>query len=236
VSRRATEIRRDDPLVLIAATQQTCRICNQKRGSHVAKDIVVQPTLTQVTGRRALLTSVGQATLSATAVALLIGCESMAQGTSKASNPAQDVQVLNTALGLEQEAIVAYQLGAESGLLKQPVLGVAVSFQSQHKEHAAALEATIRKLGGTPVAPKSKDEYARQLNAASIKSDTDILRLAARLEKGAANAYLGVIPAFSDPALAQISGRLAADETMHWTVLASALGDALPTKALTFGA
>ena len=44
---------------------------------------------------------------------------------------------------------------------------------------------------------------------------------------GAANAYLGVIPSFEDSALAQVSGRLAADETMHWTVLAQALGQPL---------
>ena len=36
--------------------------------------------------------------------------------------------------------------------------------------------------------------------------------------------------------LAQVAGRLAADETMHWTALASAIGEMLPQKALTFGA
>jgi rubrerythrin len=183
--------------------------------------------------RRRLL---GTAVLSATATALLLGCESMARSNSKAMNPAQDVAILNTALGLEQEAIMAYQIGAESKLLKEPTLGVAVTFQSQHKEHASALESAIRKLGGAPVQPKSRDDYARALNVAAIRSDTDILRLAQRLEKGAANAYLGVIPSFDDATLAQIAARLAADEAMHWTVLTSALGDMLPKKALTFGA
>jgi rubrerythrin len=178
----------------------------------------------------------GTAVLSATAAALLFGCESMARSDGKAMNPGQDVAILNTALGLEQEAIMAYQFGAESKLLKEPVLGVAVNFQSQHKEHAGALEGTIKKLGGTPVQPKSRDEYARALNVASIRSDTDILRLAQRLEKGAANAYLGVIPSFDDAMLSQVSARIAADETMHWTVLTRALGDMLPQKALTFGA
>jgi rubrerythrin len=178
----------------------------------------------------------GTAVLSATAAALLFGCESMARGNGKAMNPAQDVAILNTALGLEQEAIMAYQIGAESKLLKEPALGIAVNFQSQHKEHAGALEGAVRKLGGTPVQPKSKDEYARALNVASIRSDGDILRLAQRLEKGAANAYLGVIPSFEDSMLSQVAARLAADETMHWTVLTSALGDMLPRKALTFGA
>ena len=45
-----------------------------------------------------------------------------------------------------------------------------------------------------------------------------------------------MIPAFENKDLAQVAGRLAADETMHWTVLASALKQALPEKALTFGA
>ena len=64
----------------------------------------------------------------------------------------------------------------------------------------------------------------------------DVLKLAARLEKGAANAYLGVIPSFTDPDLGQVCGRLAADETMHWTVLNSALNQPLPRAAFTFGA
>jgi len=74
------------------------------------------------------------------------------------------------------------------------------------------------------------------LNAASLKSQTDVLRLAQRLEKGAANAYIGVIPSFGDRNLAQVSARLAADEAMHWTVLTQALKDPLPAKALSFGA
>lgn len=189
-----------------------------------------------VTERRAFLRAAGSATLSATAVALMAGCESMAQGSMGGSAGMSDVNTLNVALGLEHEAINAYQLGAESGLLQQPVLRTAVAFQSHHKEHRDALAATIRKLGGTPVAEKSKPDYARALNAASLKNQADVLMLAARLERAAANAYLGVIPSFGDKGLAQVAGRLAADETMHWTALASAIGEMLPQKALTFGA
>lgn len=190
--------------------------------------------LTLAGNRRQFLSAAGTATLSATAVAMLVGCESMARGG--AADPAADAKILNVALGLEHEAINAYQLGAESGLLQKPVLDVAVLFQSHHKEHAAALEATIKKLGGTPVAAKSKGDYATALNAGSLKNQTDVLMLAARLERGAVNAYLGVIPSFGDAQLAKIAGRLAADETMHWTALAGALGQALPTKSLSFGA
>ena len=87
------------------------------------------------------------------------------------------------ALGLEHEAINAYQLGAGSGLLQQPVLD-----------------------------------------------------LAAGLEVGAINAYLGVIPEFGSKDLAKVAGRLAADETLHFTILTNALGRPLPAGALSFGA
>ena len=185
------------------------------------------------TERRALLRSAGTIGLSAAAIAVMGGCESMAASNSAI---AEDVEILNVALGLEHEAINAYQLGAESGLLEKPVLNTAVLFQSHHKAHRDALVATIKKLGGMPVAEKSMKDYAAALNAGSLKSQGDVLALAARLEKGAANAYLGVIPSFSDKGLSQVSARLAADETMHWTVLASALGQPLPDKALSFGA
>lgn len=183
--------------------------------------------------RRQLIRAAGATTLSAAAIAVLGGCQSMANATMASAG---DVETLNVALGLEHEAINAYQLGAESGLLQKPVLAVAVQFQSHHKAHRDALVAAIRQMGGQPVAEKSLQDYAAALNAGSLKSQADVLMLAAGLEKGAANAYLGVIPAFADKTLAQVAGRLAADETMHWTALASALGEALPEKALTFGA
>jgi Ferritin-like domain len=188
--------------------------------------------------RRGVLRGSGITLLSASAVALMAGCEKMAsaQTGNGASTAANDVGILNTALALENEAISAYQLGAQSGLLQKPVLEVAVLFQTHHKEHRDALIATIRKLGGTPVAARSDAEVAQALNASALKTQTDVLRLAQRLEKGAANAYIGVIPSFGDRNLAQVSARLAADEAMHWTVLTQALKDPLPAKALSFGA
>ncbi len=187
--------------------------------------------------RRGLLRGSGITVLSASAVALLVGCEKMAVAQSgNGASAASDIGILNTALALENEAISAYQLGAQSGLLQKPVLDVAVLFQTHHKEHRDALIATIRKLGGTPVAARSDAEVAQALNASALKTQADVLRLAQRLEKGAANAYIGVIPSFGDRNLAQVSARLAADEAMHWTVLTQALKDPLPAKALSFGA
>jgi rubrerythrin len=185
-----------------------------------------------VPARRAFLARAGQATLSAAAVALLAGNQALAQG---ASATMQDVAILNVALALEHEGINAYQLGAMSGLLQKPVLDIAVRFQDDHKKHRDALIATIQKMGGTPVAERKLDEYARSLKADTLKSQGDVLDLAARLELGATNAYLGVVPAFKDAALAKVAARLAADETMHWTILNNALGRPL-AGAFAFGA
>jgi Ferritin-like domain len=184
--------------------------------------------------RRFFLARTGQMTLSAAAIAALAGTATGA--VAQSTTMGQDVDILNIALGLEHEAINAYQLGATSGLLQKPVLDVAVLFQSHHKGHRDALIATIQKMGGKPVAEKSLDEYAKALNAASLKSQADVLMLAAKLELGATNAYLGVIPAFKEGKLGQVAARLAADETMHWTALSSALGKSLPSGALSFGA
>lgn len=192
-----------------------------------------------LSSRRGFLRGTGQAALSATAVAILMGRESIAgdmMGGQTSSDANADVAILNVALGLEHEGIAAYQLAAESGLVENPVLKTAVLFQSQHKEHRDALIGSIEKLGGKPAEANSMDAYAKALKADTLKNQTDVLMLAARLERGAANAYLGIIPSFGDPVLAQLSGRLAADETMHWTVLAQALGQPLPNGALSFGA
>jgi rubrerythrin len=187
--------------------------------------------------RRAALRLGGAGLLSAGAVAVL-GQTAIAQTAGKMTmkSSSGDVDILNVALGLEYEAIEAYQIGAESGLLQKPVLDVAVLFQSHHKGHRDALMSAIKTLGGAPVMPKKRDEYVKALNVAAIKGQGDILKLAQKLERGAANAYIGVIPSFKDTALAQVSARLAADETMHWTALTQALGETLPTGALAFGA
>ncbi len=183
--------------------------------------------------RRIFLRGTTTTALSAGALMLLAGHPAYAAGSKE--DTANDVGILNTALGLEHEGINAYTLGAKSGLLQKPVLAVAVKFQDDHKVHRDLLANAIRQLGGKPVEEKSLDEYAKALNAAQLKNQEDVLKLAQSLELGATNAYLGVIPAFRDHSLAKVSARLAADEVAHWAVLNQVLGQPLP-KAMVFGA
>jgi len=92
----------------------------------------------------------------------------------------------------------------------------------------------VRTLGGSPAEEKTLDEYAASLNAASLKNQEDVLRLALGLERGAANAYLGLIPALSND-FHQVAARMAGDEAFHAAILANALGEPIPTEALIFG-
>ncbi len=178
--------------------------------------------------RRRVVSATGWA-LSAAAVAMLGGRDALAAGAkSSAETTEADVRILNSALGAEREAIAAYQVGAESGLLKPDVLKLAVGFQSDHKAHAGALEATVRKLGGEPVAAKAKYSFPTD----KLKTQADVLQFAAGLEKGAVSAYLGAVPLFADRQLAQVAASILGDESMHWAVLLYALG--LPPVPVAF--
>ena len=186
--------------------------------------------------RRQFLVGSAATTLSATAVALLVGRPTLAAAKGETRGAAaSDAGTLNTALALEHEGINAYTLGAQSNLLQKPVLALAVKFQDDHKAHRDRLIQVIRTLGATPVEEKSLAEYAKALEVDKLKSQTDVLNFAAGLEDEAVNAYLGIIPVFKDRQLAQLMGRLAADETEHFTLLSNALGRPLPGP-FSFGA
>lgn len=173
---------------------------------------------TPIVARRLFLGRSGLA-LSGAAVALLAGKEALAAQAGGADP--KDVQILNTALGAELEAIAAYQLGAESKLLQKPVLDLAVSFQGHHKEHADVLAKTIEKLGGKPVLAKATYNFPVD----QLKSQADVLKFAAKLEQGAVSAYLGAVPLFGNRDLAKAAASILGDEAMHWAILRQALGE-----------
>jgi rubrerythrin len=174
--------------------------------------------------RRRLLTRTAGSVLSASAIALLAGNDALAAAQKgKGGAAGADADILNTALGAELEAVAAYQVGAESGLLQKPVLDLAVQFQGHHKAHADLLAQTVRKLGGNPVQGKKPADY--KFPTDKLKSQADVLRFAAGLEKGAVSAYLGAVPVLKDRELAKAAASILGDEAMHWAVLRQALGE-----------
>ena len=181
---------------------------------------LIEPRFTGFDVTRRSFLGTGGLALSGAAVALLAGRESLA-AADKAANPATDVNILNSALAAELEAIAAYGVGAGSGLLKGPVLALASTFQGHHKQHADVLAGTVKKLCGTPSEAKAKYEFPVE----TLKTQNDVLRFAAGLEKGAVSAYLAAVPLFKDRELSKAAASILGDEAMHWAVLRQALGD-----------
>jgi rubrerythrin len=172
--------------------------------------------------RRRFLARTATTTLSAGAFGLLAGSPVLLSRRAYAQAvPEQDVRILNTALAAEHEAVAAYQVGAESGLLKKDVLELAVQFQGQHKEHVDLLASTVRKLGGSPAGAKASYVFPVE----KLKTQEDVLRFAAGLEKGAVSAYLGAIPILGSGDLAKAAASILGDEAMHWAVLRYVLGE-----------
>jgi hypothetical protein len=170
--------------------------------------------------RRRFISQAGVATFSGVAVAMLGGCSSATAIAATDDAVQQDIRILNTAIGAEHEAVAAYQLGAESGLLEPGVLKVAVQFQGHHKQHIDALAAAVISLGGTSAS--GKDDY--NFPVEKLKAQADVLSFAAGLERGAMSAYAGAIPLFDNRDLSAAAASILADEAMHWAVLRSALG------------
>ena len=79
----------------------------------------------------------------------------------------------------------------------------------------------VKLYGGQAVEAKAKYNFPVD----NLKTQADVLRFAAGLEKGAVAAYLGAVPLFGDRALAQVAASILGDEAMHWAVLRQVLGE-----------
>jgi len=185
--------------------------------------------------RRHLLRG-GVATLTVAGITALLGSRDVALAQKRGANAAQDAGLLNAAIALEHEGIAAYTIAAGSGLLQPAVVKIGVAFRGHHQRHRDELVRAVTALGARPAAARSDGEYATALNAGALKNQTDVLRLALRLERGAANAYLGLIPSLSTAEQHQLAARMAGDEAFHAAILGNALGDPIPADGLMFGA
>ncbi|MEQ8650898.1 MAG: ferritin-like domain-containing protein [Kiloniellales bacterium] len=188
----------------------------------------------QLSARRSFLRGGRNLAIGGAALAMLAGGEGIALAASQPSEA--DIDALNTILGLDHEAVAAYEIAAGSGLLSPGVVPVARLFQGHHEGHRDALIAQILKAGGKPLEAKSIEDYAVDIGAASLTNEVEVLTLAASLEGAAVNVYIEAIAGMGTDAHARLVAQLVADETMHWTVLTTALNERLPERALSFGA
>ena len=171
----------------------------------------MQNKMTQPVTRRELFCRSGHA--------LAIGAlGATALGSGLGPKFAGDLAILNVALGLEHQAIAAYDAGAGSKLLSADQLKLAVSFQNTHKRHREVLMRYIRRFGGTAVTPKSSYDFG------TITSAADIIKLAHSLEEGAAKAYLANAYKLENREILNALVPILADQIRQTTVLNQVLG------------
>ncbi len=132
-----------------------------------------------------------------------------------------DAAILRAAIRLENTAVAAYAAAVQSGLLTPPVRRAAILFGRQETEHAAALAAALKRLGGAPPAGTDAKLLAPLKRA---RSQDHLLRFAIELESMTVAAYYDAARKLHDAPLLQTSAQIMSNEGQHLVVLRQALG------------
>jgi rubrerythrin len=172
--------------------------------------------------------AVGGAAITAAMLPELLGAgDALAQSEDTS---ATDSEILVGAIGIEQTAVLTYETAAAGGLLG-PGAGVARLFAAQEQQHADALIAALRGIGGKPPPPPRIEDVP---GLTEVKTGEEMLRFAVELENMAIAAYLEAHKRLGSAALLKTATEIVANEGQHLVVLRQALGDdpipsALPT-------
>lgn len=172
----------------------------------------------------------GAGVLSAASVPFLLGV-----GDAFADS-AGDADVIERAVGLEQDAVFAYRAAAHTGKLGS-VTRVASLFAEQEQEHADALTRALAGLGGKPPAKPESAGDVPGLERAAAGSARELLTFAVELETMAVKAYYEAHGKLRNPRLISTSAAIMANEAQHLVVLRQALGrNPSPDAFVTGGA
>lgn len=169
-----------------------------------------------------------RAAATAASLGLAVSLSSVTRNARAQTNPEPDKTadnaLLNALLAAEYDAIATYTAGA--GIIagdeatpeatRKIVTDVAVHFQDQHKQHAAALKAMIEDNDGAPVADSMVAKIPMSFDEPNT---TGVIKLAADKEKQAAVAYADVMKSISTQSAAKLVASIGAIETQHFVVL-----------------
>ena len=127
-----------------------------------------------------------------------------------------DLDILNFALTLEYLEADFYRRARKLGLSSEASM-IAKDFGDAEQQHVDALAATIKKLGGTPVAsPKF---------SFPMKDEKSFLKLAQTLEDTGVSAYNGAGPAITSKEVLAAAGSIVQVEARHAAVIRQLRGN-----------
>jgi rubrerythrin len=163
--------------------------------------------------RRGLIA--GGAFVAATSIPLLIRVRNaFAQSTG-------DPAILESAIELEQTAVVSYDHAANAKLLKGDLKDTAKLFADQEQEHVDALVVAFESLGGAAPEPPEPDSVE---GLTELNSQRDFLEFAIELENMAIVAYDEASAKLVSSELVKTGAEIVANEAQHLVVLRQALG------------
>jgi len=137
-----------------------------------------------------------------------------------------DVDILNYALTLEYLETNMYKQAIASGKLSGDALSLAQEFGAHEQAHVDALNATIPKLGGTPV----KDRQSYKFPAFTDQATT--MGFISLIEDTGVGAYLGQVGAIQNGDVLGAAASIYAVEALHTAAIRTLLGkDANPNGA-----
>ena len=131
---------------------------------------------------------------------------------------ANDLEVLNYALTLEYLEAAFYQQGNAANLTSGVEKEYLATIQSDEEAHVAALTATIKSLGGTPVAAPGVDF------GESFADRKTFLTTSHVFENLGTSAYLGAAGFIKDKAILQAAAGIFGVEARHAAVVGNLLG------------
>jgi rubrerythrin len=138
-----------------------------------------------------------------------------------AATPQGDAAIVASAIRLENTAVAAYAAAVGSGVLTPQFRRTAALFGRQEAEHAAALTAALRGLGGTPPAGTDAKLLAPLKRA---RSQRQVAQFAIELETMAVAAYYDASKKLQQARLLQTAAQIMSNEGQHLVVLRQALG------------
>jgi rubrerythrin len=160
--------------------------------------------------------ALGGAAVAASSVPLLL---SVRNAFAQASSG--DAEILQTAINLEQVAVIAYDTALAGGLLSPAVTRIVRHLRAHEQAHADALTTALTDLGGAvPAAPKGLadvDKVVKGLGA--VRTQGDVVNFAIKLEMAAIAAYHEAQSKLVETRLLQIGASIMASEGQHLVVL-----------------
>jgi rubrerythrin len=180
----------------------------------------------ELTRRQLLVRSAATAASLSLAMSMLSAARTAQAKVDPPPSPTADNNLLNALLAAEYDAIATYTAGA--GVIdgdtvtpqttRATVKSVAVHFQDQHKQHAAALAALITANGGIPAQNSGVASIPASFSSASPDTIA-VIKLAADKEKAAAFTYAAVVQNLSTQAAAKLAASIGGVESQHFVVL-----------------